>query len=134
MAIILYKPGDTYTSPKGIRCQFQLCDPFSFLHLLEDGWFYTPEECYAEKEAETAKAEKEAAAKAEQERQALLEKAHGYGLSPHLKTGIPKLEIIIGDYEALQTLRSEALELGIDLRDDVEYDELKALVDEKLES
>ena len=67
MAIVLYKAGNTYTSPKGIRCQFQLCDPFSFLHLLEDGWFYTPEECYAEKEDKTAKAEKEAAAKAEPE-------------------------------------------------------------------
>jgi len=44
MAIVLYKKGNSYTSPKGIRCQIQICNPFSYEHLLEDGWFRTPEE------------------------------------------------------------------------------------------
>ena len=66
MAIILYKPGDTYTSPKGIRCDIQICDPFSYLHLLKDGWFLTPEECYAKKETEQ-EAEPEAEEETEDE-------------------------------------------------------------------
>jgi len=44
MAIVLYKSGGSYKSPKGILCQFQICNEFSYLHLLDDGWFYTPEE------------------------------------------------------------------------------------------
>ena len=50
MSIVLYKPGNTYKSPKGIRCEFQICNSFSYLHLLDDGWFLTPEECYPEPE------------------------------------------------------------------------------------
>ena len=42
--IVLYKSGNTYRSPEGIRCQIQICNPFSYEHLLEDGWFRTPEE------------------------------------------------------------------------------------------
>jgi len=49
MAIILYKKGNT-AKVRGIPCQFQICNEFSYLHLLEQGWFYTPEECYAEEE------------------------------------------------------------------------------------
>jgi len=70
MAIILYKPGNSYKSPKGIQCQFQICDPFSYEHLLEDGWFRTPEEVVkaeeteAEAKAEEIKKEEEAKAKA----------------------------------------------------------------------
>jgi hypothetical protein len=43
MAIILYQSGNSYISPKGIPCQFQICSPFSYLHLLDDGWYKTPE-------------------------------------------------------------------------------------------
>ena len=72
--------------------------------------------------------EKEAA---EAERQSLLEKAISYGLKPHPKTGIAKLEIMVADYEALQALRKEALELGIDASEDLTFADLKDLVDEK---
>lgn len=78
-----------------------------------------------------AAAEKEAEAKAESERDALMEKATGYGLTPHYRAGIPKLETMIEDYKALQTLKSEALKLGIDPSDDVGFAELTVLVDEK---
>ena len=57
MSIVLYKKGNSYTSPKGIRCQIQVCNPFSYEHLLEDGWFRTPEEVELneEKKAEEKK-------------------------------------------------------------------------------
>lgn len=32
------------TKVRGIPCQLQVCNEFSYLHLLEEGWFYTPEE------------------------------------------------------------------------------------------
>ena len=67
----------------------------------------------------------------EDERDALMEKATGYGLTPHYRAGIPKLEAMIEDYEALQELKKEALELGIDPSDDVDFAELSALVEEK---
>lgn len=51
MAIILYKKG-TMHKIRGIPCQFQICNEYSYLHLLEQGWKYTPEECYAEEEPE----------------------------------------------------------------------------------
>ena len=86
----------------------------------------------AEAAAESkATAEKEAEVKAESERDALMEKATGYGLTPHYRVGIPKLEAMIEDYEALQELKKEALELGIDPSDDVDFAELSALVEEK---
>jgi hypothetical protein len=50
MSIILYKSGSSYRSPKGIRCEFQICNPFSFEHLLKDGWFKTPEEVVKDEE------------------------------------------------------------------------------------
>jgi len=49
MAIILFKAGNSH-KVNGIPCQIQVCNEFSYLHLLEQGWFYTPEECYAEEE------------------------------------------------------------------------------------
>lgn len=76
-------------------------------------------------------AEKEAEAKAETERKTLLEKATGYGLKPHYRAGIAKLEEMIDDYEALQALKKEALALGIDPSDDVDFAELTDLVNEK---
>ena len=83
----------------------------------------------AEKEVEV-KVEPEEV-KVESERDALMEKAMGYGLTPHYRVGIPKLEAMIEDYEALQELKKEALELGIDPSDDVNFAELFELVEEK---
>ena len=83
----------------------------------------------AEKEAEV-KVESEEV-KVESERDALMEKATGYGLTPHYRAGIPKLEAMIEDYEALQALKAEAFELGIDPSDDVNFAELFELVEEK---
>ena len=68
---------------------------------------------------------------AENKRQVLIERAKVYGLKPHPKTGIAKLEIMIEDYEALQALKAEALELGIDPSDDVSFAELFELVEDK---
>ena len=68
---------------------------------------------------------------AENKRQALIERAKVYGLKPRLNTGIAKLEIMIEDYEALQALKKEALALGIDPSDDVDFAELYALVEDK---
>ena len=68
---------------------------------------------------------------AENTRQAMIERAKVYGLKPHPKTGIAKLEIMIEDFEALQALKREALELGIDPSDDVTFADLKDLVDEE---
>ena len=51
MAVILYKKGNT-AKVRGIPCQFQICNEYSYLHLLEQGWKYTPEECYADEEPE----------------------------------------------------------------------------------
>lgn len=47
MAVILYKKGNT-SKVNGILCEVQICNEFSYLHLLEQGWCYSPEECYAE--------------------------------------------------------------------------------------
>ena len=57
MSIVLYKPGNSYTSPKGVRCQFEICEPHMMQHLLEAGWFMTPEECYPEEKEETLEPE-----------------------------------------------------------------------------
>ena len=68
MAIVLYKKGNSYTSPKGIRCQIQVCNPFSYEHLLEDGWFRTPEEVELnEKKKAEVKVEAETKVKVEAE-------------------------------------------------------------------
>jgi len=68
---------------------------------------------------------------AEKQRLELMEKAKSMGLNPHPATGIPKLEKAIEEAEALAALKKEALALGIDPADNVTYDELKKLVDEK---
>ena len=47
MSVVLYRPGTTHKA-KGIDCEIQICDEYSYLHNLDNGWFYTPEECYAE--------------------------------------------------------------------------------------
>ena len=78
-----------------------------------------------------AKIKAEAETKAEAERDALFEKAKDLGLKPNYRIGVPKLEAMIDDYEALQALKSEALALGIDPSDDVDFAELTDLVNEK---
>ena len=49
MAIVLYKKG-SMAKVRGISCEIQICDPFSYQHLLDQGWFLSPEACYARKE------------------------------------------------------------------------------------
>lgn len=49
MAVILYKPGNSKTV-RGIRVDVLVCNEYSYLHNLDQGWFYSPEECYAQKE------------------------------------------------------------------------------------
>jgi len=137
MSIVLYKAGNS-NKIRGIQCEVLICDEYSYLHNLNAGYFLSPEECYAEVEeeeidvakTEKAKADYEAAEKTEKERQLLLEKAVGCDLSPHPKTGIPKLEKMIADHEALQSLKFKALDLGLGDVNDLEYDELKELIDE----
>jgi len=51
MAVILFKGND-----------FQVCNPFSFKHLLKKGWFYTKEEALKALEAEKTKEAKKAKA------------------------------------------------------------------------
>ena len=71
---------------------------------------------------------------AERERNAMFERAKVYGLKPHPKTGIVKLEKMVKDFEDLQALKRDALELGIDPSDDVTFEELTILVNEKIEA
>ena len=78
---------------------------------------------------ETAVAEDEVEAKSE--RDVLFEKAKNLGLNPNYRIGVPKLEAMLDDYEALQVLKKEALALGIDPSDDVDFAELTELVDER---
>ena len=49
MAVILYKAGNT-AKIRGISCQYQICSPFSYKHLLDQDWFISPEACYAKEE------------------------------------------------------------------------------------
>jgi hypothetical protein len=51
MAIILYRKGNIH-KVNGIPCEYQICNEYSYLHLLKQGWHYTPEECYAEEKQE----------------------------------------------------------------------------------
>lgn len=67
----------------------------------------------------------------ELKRKALFLKAEKLGLKPHYKAGIQKLEAMLEEYEALQELKKEALELGIDPSDDVTLEELTLFVNEK---
>ena len=47
MAVILYRAGNAHMV-NGIKCEMQICNEYSYLHYLDEGWFYSPEECYAE--------------------------------------------------------------------------------------
>ncbi len=64
-------------------------------------------------------------------RDILFEKAKNLGLNPNYRIGVLKLEVMLDDYEALRILKAEALALGIDPSDDVDFAELTELVDEK---
>ncbi len=65
------------------------------------------------------------------ERDLLIEKAEKLGLKPHYKAGIPKIKAMIEDIEALQSLKKEALTLGIDPSSDVTFEQLTLLVNKK---
>lgn len=60
MSVVLYKPGNT-GKVRGIPCEVLVCDEYSYLHHLEQGYFYSPEECYAKKESGEEEAEEPAA-------------------------------------------------------------------------
>ncbi len=64
-------------------------------------------------------------------RDVLFERAKNLGLKPNYRIGVLKLEVMLDDYEALRILKAEALALGIDPSDDVDFAELTELVDEK---
>lgn len=51
MSIILYKAGNS-KKVRGIRCDYKVFDESSYLHNLDQGWHYSPEECYAKSEEE----------------------------------------------------------------------------------
>ena len=76
-------------------------------------------------------AEVESEVEAKSERDVLFEKAKNLGLKPNYRIGVSKLKAMLDDYEALQVLKKEALALGIDPSDDVDFAELTELVDEK---
>ena len=60
MAIVLYKKGNM-AKVRGISCEIQICDSFSYKHLLDQGWFLSPEACYARnEETEVEETEEEA--------------------------------------------------------------------------
>ena len=54
MAIQLYKKGNTHTV-RGIECEIGTFDEYSYLHNLDNEWFYSPEECYSDVDAALAK-------------------------------------------------------------------------------
>ena len=61
MAVILFRAGGGYVS-NGIKCEMCIANEHSYLHLLDKGWKYSAEECYATEkppEAEEAEAESE---------------------------------------------------------------------------
>lgn len=43
MSVELYRPGTTHVK-NGIKCEAGIFNEYSFTHLLETGWFLTPEE------------------------------------------------------------------------------------------
>ena len=60
--IQLFKKGSTHTV-KGIKCDMQTVNEYSYLHLLDDGWCYTPEETVEEVVEETTEEKVEPAEK-----------------------------------------------------------------------
>ena len=53
--IELFKAGTSHVV-NGITCDKMTVNEFGFEHLLETGWFLTPEECYPKEKEETPKA------------------------------------------------------------------------------
>jgi len=45
--IELFRAGTSHVI-NGITCEKQTVNEFGFEHYLEEGWFFTPEECYPE--------------------------------------------------------------------------------------
>jgi len=105
MSIVLYKQGNSYTSPTGIRCEFQICNPFSYLHLLDAGWFLTPEEVVKDDKKKKEEKEKEEKEKTpeptedELEEDAIRAAAKAAGISNWYNKGIEKL------VEELETIK-----------------------------
>ena len=68
MGVQLFRAG-TGAVRNGIKVEQKTFDEYSYLHLLKQGWFYTPEECYATDQLpdEGAEASGEEGAEAEQE-------------------------------------------------------------------
>ena len=60
MAVILYKPGSGHII-RGITCDILVCDEYSYLHNLDQGWFYSPGECYAKEKESTDEESSESA-------------------------------------------------------------------------
>ena len=89
MAVILYKPGNTYTSPRGVRCQFQIFETDQYHQQLAVGWYNTPEECYPDPEP----------TEDELEEDAIREAAKAAGISNWYNKGIEKL------VEELETIK-----------------------------
>ena len=54
MAVELYRQGSTHTR-NGIKCEAQIFNEYSFIPLLDAGWFLTPVEVYEEKPIEEEK-------------------------------------------------------------------------------
>ena len=56
--IEVFKPGSSHVV-NGITCQRDTVNEFGFEHLLEEGWFLTPEECYPKETLEEPSKEQE---------------------------------------------------------------------------
>jgi hypothetical protein len=100
MAVQLFKAGTGHVN-RGIECQTGIFNEYSYLHLLDDGWHYSPEGCYAE--GKDDKEEIEPEEKAEQEADATQEgiltrddeiraEAKAAGINHHWNKTIPNLE------------------------------------------
>ena len=85
----------------GIECELGTFNEFSYLHLLDEGWHYTPEECYAvqENDQEEIESEKKAEKKTDapeeevlSEKHKLRAKAKAAGIKRYWKKPIPTLE------------------------------------------
>jgi hypothetical protein len=94
--IVLYKKGST-SKINGILCDIQLCNPHAYLHLLDQGWYRTPEEI-AGAEAKAKEAERVEEAEESEELEIKTEEleiraeAREAGISHWYNKGIERLE------------------------------------------
>ena len=58
MAVELYRRGTKHVR-NGIQCEAQIFNEYSFVPLLDAGWFLTPEEAYATAQTEEPETEEE---------------------------------------------------------------------------